>query len=206
MTTYDVFTVRLYRVLIDPLIRPLRPRIVRLCRELGMQKVLDIGSATGAQCRMLAGAGIQATGVDLSEAMTTAARHHSEDNVRYVQGSAYELPFDDGIFDASLLVLALHEHTEEERTLMLEEALRVVRPEGYLIIADYNRPRLARINVPWQMIQLIEALAGNEHHAGFKDFMAHVGLSGLLTRHALMPIREIYSHFDTIRISVIRRG
>jgi ubiquinone/menaquinone biosynthesis C-methylase UbiE len=206
MSTYDVFTVRLYRALIDPLIRPLRPRIVRLCRELGIQKVIDIASATGAQCRTLAGAGIQATGVDLSEAMISAAKRRGGSNMRYVQGSAYELPFDDGSFDASLLILALHEHTEEERTLMLAEALRVVRPEGYLIIADYNRPRLTGIHLPWQTIRLIESLAGDEHHAGFKDFVARAGISGLLTRHALTPVREILSHFGTIRTSIIRRG
>jgi len=32
-------------------------------------KILDIASATGAQCRMLGRAGIEATGLDLSEPM-----------------------------------------------------------------------------------------------------------------------------------------
>jgi len=147
VSTYDLSTVSIYRALIDPLIGPLRARIVKLCLDLDVSRVLDIASATGAQCRKLASAGIDATGVDLSEAMTISASKHTKRNVRYVQGSAYQLPFEDHSFDASLLILALHEHTEEERTRMLAEARRVVRPAGHLIIADYNLPRWPRINV-----------------------------------------------------------
>jgi demethylmenaquinone methyltransferase/2-methoxy-6-polyprenyl-1,4-benzoquinol methylase len=200
MTTYDEFTVKIYRALIDPLIGPLRSRIVTLCIDLKVTKVLDIASATGVQCRMLADEGIKATGLDLSQAMTVSATRHSKLNVRYVQGSAYALPFEDNEFDASLLVLALHEHTEEERTRMLAEACRVVRPKGHLIIADYNLPRWCGINIPWQVIRFIEAIAGEEHHAGFKEFMAQGGVLGLLRRNGLVPLREIHSHFDTIRV------
>jgi len=203
--SYEAFAVYVYRALIDPLIWPLRPRIARLCRELNVCEILDIASATGAQCRLLAEVGMQVTGVDLSEAMIAAARRRGGRNVRYAHGSAYDLPFDDGSFDASLLLLALHEHPEKERTLMLAEALRVVRPDGYLIIADYNRPRLASIHVAWQVIRLIEALAGAEHRAGFKDFVSRGGLAGFLQRHALAPVREHASHFGAIGITVIRR-
>ncbi len=202
-TFYEAFAVCLYRALIDPLIWPLRPKVVWLCRELNAREVLDIASATGAQCRMLAQAGMQATGVDLSEAMIAAARRRGG---RYVHGSAYDLPFDDSSFDASLLLLALHEHPEKERTLMLAQALRVVRPDGCLIIADYNRPRLASIHVAWQVIRLIEALAGAEHRAGFKDFVSRGGLAGFLVRHALAPVRESASQFGAIGIAVIQRG
>ena len=200
----EAFAVYVYRALIDPLIWPLRPRIARLCRELTVREILDIASATGAQCRLLAEAGMQVTGVDLSGAMIAAARRRGGSNVRYVHGSAYDLPFDDGSFDASLLLLALHEHPEKERTLMLAEALRVVRPDGYLIIADYNRPRLASVHVAWQVIRFIEMLAGNDHRAGFKDFVSRDGLAGFLKRHALSPVCEYASHFGAIGIAVIR--
>ena len=126
-TPYDASAARIYRTLFDPLIRPLRPKIVRLCRELGAREVLDIASATGAQCRALARADLCATGVDLSEAMIVVARQSSGRNVRYIVASAYALPFADASFDVCLLSLALHEHREEERRTMLEEALRVLR-------------------------------------------------------------------------------
>jgi len=203
---HDAFEVLVYRVLIDPLIWPLRLRIVRLCRKLNVREVLDIASATGAQCRMLARAGMKATGVELSEVMVTAARRRNGRNTHYIHGSAYDLPFDDGSFDACLLLFALHEHTEKERETMLKQALRVLRPDDYLIIADYNRPRCASFHVAWQAIRLIEALVGDEHHAGFKDFVSRGGLAGLLARHGLAPTHQSRSHLGGVGIAVIQRG
>lgn len=203
---HDAFEVRVYRVLIDPLIWPLRLRIARLCRKLNMREVLDIASATGAQCRMLTRAGMQATGVDLSEVMVAAARRRGGRNTHYIHGSAYDLPFGNGSFDAALLLFALHEHTEKERETMLKEALRVLRPDGYLIIADYNRPRCASFHVAWQAIRLIEEMAGAEHRAGFKDFVSRGGLAGLLGRHALAPTHQSRWHFGAVGIAVMQRG
>ena len=205
MISYEAFTVCVYRRLLDPLIRPLRARIVRLCRELGVGKILDIASATGAQCRMLGRAGIEATGLDLSEPMIAGAQRGALRNVHYVQGSAYALPFADADFEACLLSLALHEHSEEERRIMLEEALRVLRPHGYLIIADYTKPSHTFLHVPWHMIRFIEGIAGGTHRAGFHDFMRQGGLDGLLARHSLKPIHRVRSHFGTMGIAVARK-
>jgi ubiquinone/menaquinone biosynthesis C-methylase UbiE len=202
---YDTFAVRVYRVLLDPLIRPLRSKIVRLCRELGVGEVLDIASATGVQCRMLAEAGMCATGVDLSEAMIAAARKSDGRNARYIIASAYSLPFADASFDACLLSLALHEHSEEEREIMLDEALRVLRPDGHLVVADYSKPPHTILHIPWYVIRFIEGIAGAAHRAGFHDFMRRGGLAGLLERHALTSVRQARSHLGTIGIAVVRR-
>ena len=203
---YDAFAARVYRVLLDPLIRPLRSKIVRLCREIGAREVLDIASATGVQCRMLVKAGMAVTGVDLSEAMIAAARRNGKRNVRYIQGSAYALPFADGSFDACLLSLALHEHKEEERKIMLDEALRVLRPDGHLVIADYMRPPHTVFHIPWRVIRFIEGVAGPEHRVGFRDFMRRNGIEGFLRRYGLTPLHRTSSHFNTLGVSVIRKG
>ena len=205
-TRYEAFAVRVYEVLLDPLVWPLRPRIRGLCRELGFERILDIASATGAQCRMLGRAGISATGIDLSVPMVEAARRRGGRNTQYVVGSAFALPFEDGAFDAATLLLAIHEHTEDERGVMLNEARRVVRPGGYLVIADYRRPRRASIHLPWLLIRLVESVAGGTHRAGFLDFVERGGLAGLVERHRLSPDREAASHFGTIGIVVVRRA
>ena len=204
-TRYGSLAVRVYRALIDPLLGPLRPKIVRICRDLDAREVLDIASATGAQCRRLGRAGIRATGVDLSADMIAIARQIGGQDVRHVHGSAYELPFADDAFDASLLLLALHEHTEDERALMIREALRVLRPSAALIVADYTEPHRARLHVPWQVIRLIEGTAGEEHSAGFDDFVARGGLDGLVERHGLRVLTRASSHFGTIGIAVVQR-
>lgn len=197
---YGTFAVRIYRALIDPLLSPLRPKIVRICREAGARNVLDIASATGAQSRALGRAGIRATGIDLSEEMVQIAQRIGGRNVHHVRGSAYDLPFEDGSFDASLLLLALHEHTEAERVAMLSEALRVVRPAGCLILADYTPPRHTTLHLPWQVIRLIEGTAGPEHSAGFRDFVSRGALDGLIDRNRLGVLARTKALFGSIGI------
>jgi len=200
---YGSLSSKIYRWLIDPLLAQLRPKIARLCRKHGMNHVLDIGTATGAQCRTLGAAGIRVVGLDLSEAMIAAARNRPSKNIEYVVGSAYELPFAGATFDAALLSLSLHEHSEEERTKMLIEAMRVIKDSGWLVLVEYSKPAKARIHIPWFVIRVIENLAGPEHRAGFRKFMATGGLEGLLQRHSLQAIEIAYSHFHTLAIAII---
>jgi SAM-dependent methyltransferase len=200
---YGALAVRSYLALIDPMLLPMRPRIVRACRARGARNVLDIACATGAQCRALGRAGMEATGVDLSEEMIAAASRLGGRGTRYVRGSAYELPFDDASFDASLLILALHEHTEDERTAMLREALRVLAPEGSLIVADYTEPTRSALHPAWGVVRFIERYAGPEHSAGFRDYVAQGSLEGLLDRHALRPVARASSHFGAIGLAVV---
>jgi ubiquinone/menaquinone biosynthesis C-methylase UbiE len=192
-----------YRWIIDPLLAPLRPKTVRLCLKHGLDSVLDIGTATGAQCRALATAGIHAIGLDLSEAMITAAKARPSGNIEYVVGSAYDLPFTDASIRAVLLSLALHEHSEKERSRMLIEAVRVLEPGGHLILTEYSQPGRPCCHIPWLIIQLIENLAGGDHRAGFHQFMKTGGLKGLLKRHGLRASEVAYSHFHTLAIAVI---
>ena len=194
----------IYRWLIDPLVQPLRPRIVSLCLKHNVRHVLDIGCATGEQCRQLGAARITAVGVDLSEDMIAAANSRAHDRVEYVVGSAFELPFESGRFDAALLSLALHEHPETERATMIREALRVVGSGGYLIIAEYSKPMRPYMHLPWGVIQLVEKLAGQEHHDGFRGFIAADGLAGLLKRHNLSPIDVVTSHFHTLSAALVQ--
>jgi len=193
-----------YRGLIDPALATLRPRVVRVCQSLGIHDVLDIACATGAQCRALGKAGFQVTGLDLSEAMIDAAKKAGGRNVRYVQGSAYELPFVSASFDAAILSLALHEHTESERRLMIDEAVRILRPEGHLILADYAKPQPTPIHLPWQIICAVEYIAGPEHNAGFRDYVRRGSLRGLIDRLGMEAVVLGRSHFRAIEIAVCR--
>ena len=71
--------------------------------------VLDLGSGVGGPARFLAATqGCRVTGVDLSEPFVDAARYLTErtgqsGQVSFQAGSALQLPFGDGTFDAALL-------------------------------------------------------------------------------------------------------
>ncbi len=201
---YGTLSAKIYRWLIDPLLARLRPEIARLCLKHEVNSVLDVGSATGAQCRALNAAGIHAIGLDLSEAMIAAAEAGSSADIKYVIGSAYELPFANASRNAVLLSLALHEHSEEERSRMLAEALRVLESDGYLVLVEYSRPARTLLHIPWLVIQLIENMAGGDHRAGFRQFIASDGLEGLLRRHSLRATEIVHSHFHTLAIAVVQ--
>jgi ubiquinone/menaquinone biosynthesis C-methylase UbiE len=187
--------------MIDPLLIPLRPRIVGICRELGAKRVLDIASGTGAQCRLLGRAGFEAVGLDLSEEMIGLARQRKKPFASYVHASALDLPFDDAAFDVCTLVLALHEHSEAERSRMLAEARRVA--SDHIVIADYELPPHPSLNLAWRLIQIVEASAGSSHYAGFRDFLTQGALHGFIRRHRLASQIGGHSYFGTISMAAI---
>ena len=84
--------------------------LARLAGIAADMSVLDVGSGVGGPARFLAKTyGCRVTGVDLSEAFVDAARYLTErtglsGKVSFQTASALELPFDDGCFDAVLLL------------------------------------------------------------------------------------------------------
>jgi ubiquinone/menaquinone biosynthesis C-methylase UbiE len=100
--------------------------------------MLDVGCGTGALARRLASAGYEVTGVDPSEGMLQVMRERSPE-IRAVQASGTELPFDSDRFDVVLSVAAFH-HIAEPGAVRatLGEMARVARPGGRILIWDHN--------------------------------------------------------------------
>jgi SAM-dependent methyltransferase len=102
--------------------------------------VLDVGSGVGGPARFLAATcGCRVTGVDLSAPFVEAARYLTERTGQAAQvsfqiGSALELPFDAGRFDAVLL-----QHVAmniSDRPLLYREIRRVLKPGGRFATYD----------------------------------------------------------------------
>jgi len=116
--------------------------------------VLDVGSGVGGPARALAAThGCRVTGVDLSEPFVDAARYLTERTgqsrqVSFQAGSALELPFDDGRFDAVLL-----QHVAMnigDRVTLYREVRRVLKVGGkfatYDVVLKGGEPHYP---VPW---------------------------------------------------------
>jgi len=194
-TSYQKGTVWFYSRFIDLLLRPVHTRVVGVCKEIHPENVLDICSATGAQCLLLDRARINAVGLDLSEAMVRLARRRSPPTVRYVHGSALALPFDNQTFACVLLILALHEHTHAEQLTMLSEAHRVLRKEGTLILAEYSPPKRGSHRLVWSFITMIERLAGGDHYRNFRAF-ADAGGAESLADNLPLSVQARYPLFS----------
>lgn len=127
--------------------------ILAQLRLRGDEQVLDIGCGRGA---VLLGAARflttgKATGIDLwktsdqSGNAIEVTRANAElegvsKRVELCTGDMRELPFDDNTFDIVLSSLAIHNIPEAEgRAKALDEAARVLKPGGWLLIADMRQ-------------------------------------------------------------------
>jgi ubiquinone/menaquinone biosynthesis C-methylase UbiE len=100
--------------------------------------VLDLGCGTGALARRLAAAGYEVTGVDPSEGMLAVMRERSPE-IRAVQASGTQLPFEPDSFDIVLSVATFHHIAEPDAVrATLAEMTRVSRPRGRILIWDHN--------------------------------------------------------------------
>lgn len=88
---------------------------------------LDLCCGHGIVARALAAAGAEVTGVDFSPAMLEIARRSVSD-VRFVEGDAMALPFEDASFDAVIIGFGMP-HVPDPRAAMAE-VRRVLKSDG----------------------------------------------------------------------------
>jgi ubiquinone/menaquinone biosynthesis C-methylase UbiE len=100
-------------------------------------RVLEVGCGTGPVTRELAGwPGVaEVVGLDPSPTFLASARRHDlPSNVRFVEGDARALQFQDRSFDVVVFHTTLCHVPEPERAL--QEAARVLRSGGWLAVFD----------------------------------------------------------------------
>lgn len=103
------------------------------------ERALDVGCGTGAFTLELARRGADVTSVDQSEGMISLARSLAVQDglqVTFTVADAEALPFPDGEFDLVIAVTVLCFAADPGR--MLRESLRVLKPDGRLVIGELN--------------------------------------------------------------------
>lgn len=84
--------------------------------------------------------------------------------VEWCRGLAGELPLEGQQADAVVMSLVLHHLVLEAKQAALAEAWRVLRPGGWLHVADWGRPRgLSRPG--FLALRLLDGLEGTREHA-----------------------------------------
>ena len=114
-----------------------------LCRALPHLKgprILEVSFGTGYLMTQYAGR-FESHGVDLNERMVATAR----ENLRkrglrgeLRQGNVESLPYPDGFFDTVLSTMAFSGYPDARKAL--GEMLRVLKPDGHLVLIDVNYP------------------------------------------------------------------
>jgi len=141
--------------------------------------VLDIGSGIGGPSRFLAlKYGCKVTGVDLTKeycdlALLLAEKFGLGERLKYIHGSALEMPFEDESFD---IVWTQHVAMNiKEKEKLYAEAARCLKPSGtfiiYDILAGKNQP--IHFPVPWSRTPETSFLATTDE---MKSYLQNAGL------------------------------
>lgn len=117
-------------------------RVVSLASVGPGSRAIDLCCGSGDIAEALARTGAEVTGIDFNSAMLDVARRRlgrrKDLRIRYEQGDALALPFDDGTFDAATMGYGLRNLADFDKGIA--EALRLVRPGGRLVILDFGKP------------------------------------------------------------------
>lgn len=137
----DVLTVgndRLWRIATTKAIAPRK----------GM-RVLDLAAGTGTSSAAIAKHGAHVVAADFSEGMLAEGRkrHAGNDLIEFVFADATALPFEENSFDAATISYGLRNVHQPRKALA--EMLRVVKPGGRIVIAEFSTPPSQAIRVPY---------------------------------------------------------
>ena len=103
--------------------------------------ILDVACGTGEFERLLLNQNPtqKITGIDISEKMLNIARekYRAYPSVKFHQASVHSLPFSSQSFDVVVSANAFHYFDEPE--VALAEMKRVLKPNGKIIILDWNK-------------------------------------------------------------------
>jgi ubiquinone/menaquinone biosynthesis C-methylase UbiE len=183
-----------YENFIDPILRNVRQIIPEFSGMKAGDEVLDVCCGTGAQVIEYSKHGILATGIDKEQRMLNVALKNKEKlnlvNASFYLADATSLPFGDNRFNHVSICFGLHDKEKDSRDKIVSEMKRVVKQEGFIVLADFQVPLPRNI---WAMFaRTIEFIAGGSHYRGFKDFIDNGGLKNILKDHLLFEQKTRY--------------
>lgn len=103
-------------------------------------EVLDLGCGTGLELEeyFLLNSDARITGVDLSEAMLNAlAKKFPDRKLNLINGSYFEVPFENKKYNAAVSVESLHHFTESQKSRLYQKLFCALKDDGYFILTDY---------------------------------------------------------------------
>lgn len=148
---------------------------------------VDLGCGTGELLEQMAGCCDKVIGVDSSPGMLQQARGRLGDRASLRIGALEHLPLADAEADFAAISMVLHHLSDPEKAVA--EAIRVLRPGGHLVVADFaahNNERMRTLygdrHLGFTKEQLVNWLQTTEMQMeGIRSFPVNKGLTILVS-------------------------
>ena len=111
------------------------------------EHILDLAAGTGTSSVPFAAAGAKVTACDMSHGMLAEGRKRHP-QLEFVYGDGTDLPFEDDTFDAVTISYGLRNISDTEKAL--SEMLRVTKPGGRIVVAEFSTPTITPVKVAYQ--------------------------------------------------------
>eukprot|EP01116_Phalansterium_solitarium_P006746 TRINITY_DN19102_c0_g1_i1.p1 TRINITY_DN19102_c0_g1~~TRINITY_DN19102_c0_g1_i1.p1 ORF type:complete len:215 (-),score=5.60 TRINITY_DN19102_c0_g1_i1:241-885(-) len=144
-----------------------KSKLISFAGLRGGFRVLDVGCGTGTLAVQLKTAhpDVEVVGVDADEHILKLARLKAAKlDVTFDRCSAISLPYRDSSFDVVFSSLTFHHLTTEDKTAACREILRVLKPKGRFLIADWGAPRNLLMRLLFFGIQLLDGFTTTRDH------------------------------------------
>ena len=149
--------------------------------------VLDFGCGYGREFSFLEPFASSITAFDINQSELEEAGNNPYNNIKLARADARNLPFKDNTFDLALMLYNIFGNVGAERSKILSEAYRVLKPKGLVAISVYSEDA-----APFQLKQYQKwNIAGDVHitdnsvHVGYPDFTM---ISDRLTKKELTDL------------------
>ena len=166
-------------------------------------RVLEIGAGTGRYSVALAKEGYRVSAVELVESNLAELKKNAEglDNIEAYQGDALNLSrFDDDSFDVTLSFGPMyHLYEEEDQHKALDEAIRVTKPGGIILVAFLSAHAIICTNYLYDWLPTIQGLEENFD----SDYKVKHFKEQLFTGFDIVEFEELFTNKDVDYITTV---
>ena len=133
------------------------------------QCILDVGCGTGSLAVLIKclHPQVEVVGLDPDPKALKRAQYKAGKSalaIQFDQGFASELPYPEGAFDRVFSTLMFHHLERDEKTGMLQEVRRVLRPGGFLNLLDFGGPEEGAYSFWARLFHSSHRLKDNAEH------------------------------------------
>ncbi len=178
-----------YDLFIEPLITRTKKKITRLITQNDLFPAIDICCGTGKQCHLLEKRRQGTLGLDLDLKMLKYASSKYP-QITFVCADAAHIPFRKESFRTVIISYSLHDKNQEMRIKIIQEAKRLLTPEGKIVFLDFENPWNRLSGLGSAFARLIERTAGGEHYKNNRQFLKNGGLQAIIRSHRLHTVER----------------